>query len=721
MKNILILFFIVISIKSNAIIQMRNWTLPPNKVKMEWGQTPVVTTLPGSSTAQYKAANGVYDENNNLLFYVVDGDIRNATGVSLASVGSNTLKEVVLVPVPGTCRQYYVIIARATAMTTIELYRAIVDCSSGTATLSSGWTLFATQSGNGCGLAASKIISGSGSSAIRYLYAVSNAQLLRYTISSTGIGSVLNMSGGGVSTLSNSQCMPTEAELNFEGNKFAWGSTSASDGKVYEVNTSPPYTLTTYILPKGIASSPDQQISGIEYDGSNNIWVSARSGTSGNYGIYKILTGSASTPTLISGTSNYDNTQLELSIYGMIHAVSNSGTFGYIDPATNSFSTTTLNIPITLTSNLNASPLPGFAYSLPDQIDNENYAYFNGIPEANPAFLINTATTTNVCSSPQNVYNCVPIAFTNQSTNATSYTLQVNSMDANCNNISGAGYLTYSSGSTTTLPTDLRAMPGTNGTWLANNPGRYRVTLTASNGCTSKSTVALIQVNAAPTAAVASLQINNPVTGVPCYSNNAGAPCTLCTGAPTMNLASSTGTVTYYKKTVERLISGTWSIVYGPVTTSTPSGVSSLTSVYVTDVSFSYVVGGQYRVSVEVGNDCGSNTKTCYFTAVSCKTDGAEFTAIAEEASIDVKNSVSVYPNPSAHNSLLAVSLSKEATVSAFVTDLQGRRVLEISPSTLLNKGTNELPIPSSALASGAYIYYVSIDNQTTSGKLIKQ
>lgn len=716
-----------------AIYQMRNWTLPPNKVQMNFGSTPVVTTLPGSSTTPYKAANGVYDENNNMLFYVVDGNIINAAGTSIASLGSNTLKEIVLVPVPGTCKQYYVIMARATPPVSIELYRAIVDCSSGSAVISSNWTIFATQVGNGCGLAATKIISGEGSAAIRYLYAVSGGALKRYTITNTGIGSVLDMSSGGVNTLSNSQCKPSEAELNFDGSKFAWGSYTETDSKVYEVSTAPPYTMTVYVLSP---NPKDQRISGLEYDGSNNIWVSASSITTLSNGIYKIITSGSPSSVLISGTSNYNNTQLELSIYGLIHAISNSGTFGYIDPASNSFSTTALNIPIVLNSNvgLTSISLSG-PYSLPDQIDNEEYAYFNGIKEAQPSFQVNGINSSNVCPNPQGVFNCVPIAITNTSANATSYVLQVQSLDANCNPISGAGYLNYNSGTITTLPTDLRAMPGANGNWLATNSGRYIITLTASNGCTSRSTVARLQVNGTPTAVTSCFKYRNSTTcNVPGVSG--GATCataiSVCTNSPKISGDCSGG----------QFVNGSYDLVVDEysacgtfvknVINSTLNPLNSTADLVCLNLndftpSFNYfstnTVGYKYSVTLTIRNVCSSSTSTSWFTDNfgGCKTDDEELTTSLNEDELSIVNTdIRFYPNPTNENAIIEFSTKGNDQVSLAILDIQGRVVLSMKNNAYYPIGLNKINLSTAGLASGAYTYLLKIADKSHRGKFVK-
>ena len=143
------------------------------------------------------------------------------------------------------------------------------------------------------------------------------------------------------------------------------------------------------------------------------------------------------------------------------------------------------------------------------------------------------------------------------------------------------------------------------------------------NTCNGTESVkqSLVHINSAPSIPVSGFSINNPVTGIPCYSNSSSSPCTLCTGSPTMNVTSSTGIILYYSKLVEQNISGTWTTVYNSGNVGTISGVTGLTGLYVTYNGFSWIVGGSYRVTFTVGNQCGHDAKICYFTAVSCSTN----------------------------------------------------------------------------------------------------
>lgn len=116
MKNIRINLTIIALVLTltNSFAQMIHWTTPPYKINTT-PTTPTATALPGLAGA-YSVANGAYDENGNLLFYVRDYGIYGPTGNSVGVLAfSNTQvcneeydilsSGVSIVPIPGTCRQ----------------------------------------------------------------------------------------------------------------------------------------------------------------------------------------------------------------------------------------------------------------------------------------------------------------------------------------------------------------------------------------------------------------------------------------------------------------------------------------------------------------------------------------------------------------------------------------------------------------------------------------
>lgn len=734
-KTATLAFIFAMSIvNAMAFTQMRNWVILPNRIQLIYGSNPQVNSISGASSAQYKAANGVFDENNNLLFYVRDGEVYDASSNYIGwVVGSNPLKEVVIVPVPGQCKKYYVIVAEFSGFAIAKIYYSTVDANSGTITMTSPVLLATFNGSEACGMAASKIISGSGSSAIRYLYCITLNKFSRFTISSSGIGSKTNLTPSGLSSLTHQEFYPSEAELNHAGTRFAWGShTFANSGKVYEITTSSPTLITHTLTIQSPCTTANHSISGLEYDANGNLWVSATSSCTNNKGLYKIVTSTSTSTYLGSSTQNYDFTQLELTNYDRIFGVSNSGSFGYINPSNNTFSTSTYSIPVTIVSNAVASTIAGI-YSLPDQIDGESYFYYVGVAPALADFKINNVVPNTNCGSIQSLYNCNAIAFSNLSTGATSYVLEVNSMNASC---SLNGVYNYNSGTITTLPTDLRNMPGTGGTYLASNTGRFRVHLTATNGCVTTTKTGYILVNGTPTTVTSCFKFANNTTcsgsGVSGSATCASAT-VVCMNNPKIKADCSGG----------QFVQGSFDIVIDEYNNSCVfiqnvgnslnnplASTADLVCLSLNDFTTTpgYFYGNpssrRYRVRLTIRNVCSDNTSEAWFidNLGSCKTswdDETETTTGIEDAE-ETEQSVSLFPNPSAGGATLQFNIPSESKATAYLYDLQGSVAAVLFENRMFGKGTHNVEIQDEQLALGIYIYNLIINEQSFKGKFVK-
>lgn len=118
---------------------------------MQYGNTtPSVTSITGAPNNTYIVANGAYDENNNLLFYVIDDTLKDASSNYVGMISNYaTLKEIVIVSVPGECRKYYVIVGHPVPLASSEILVSVVDCSSGSPSILSGPTQAALFNGGG--------------------------------------------------------------------------------------------------------------------------------------------------------------------------------------------------------------------------------------------------------------------------------------------------------------------------------------------------------------------------------------------------------------------------------------------------------------------------------------------------------------------------------------------------------------------------------------------
>lgn len=268
---------------------------------------------------------------------------------------------------------------------------------------------------------------------------------------------------------------------------------------------------------------------------------------------------------------------------------------------------------------------------------------------------------------------------------------------------------------------DLKNWPSTVMGASANVGKYYLITMKVKNGCNGSESVkqGLVHINGAPSVPNSALTISNPVTGIPCFSDNPSSPCTMCTGSATMNISNSTGFIFYYRKFVERNISGTWTTVYDSGNQATFTGVSGLTSLYITYNGFTWVNGGQYRVTLTVGNQCGHDEAVSYFTVASCKTD---------DVALDVKDTdegfaaLNVYPNPTTGNVIVYSSLKDAETVSMELYNHIGSRVAVLQNNVALQAGDNFTELELSNYASGVYVIVATnAAGQRKSVKIIKQ
>src|SRR5688572_21722568 len=70
--------------------QMNNFVMPPHKSIVKTNPTSIVPLYSGApSAASYGVANGVYDVNDVLLFYVKDRNIYDRSGQLVGPLGVN--------------------------------------------------------------------------------------------------------------------------------------------------------------------------------------------------------------------------------------------------------------------------------------------------------------------------------------------------------------------------------------------------------------------------------------------------------------------------------------------------------------------------------------------------------------------------------------------------------------------------------------------------------
>ena len=133
---------------------------------------------------------------------------------------------------------------------------------------------------------------------------------------------------------------------------------------------------------------------------------------------------------------------------------------------------------------------------------------------------------------------------------------------------------------------------------------------------------------------------------------------------------------------------------------STTNDVSTLES-----PTYIYPVNGSYTVTLIATNSCGSDTISNTFNIDS-------YTGLSN---IFVANNISLYPNPTANNSVLSFNNMKSSILNIYVSDLTGKVVKSIANSNF-NKGENKIAFSVNDLASGLYL--ININNGVNTQQL---
>jgi len=167
----------------------KEWLISPHSVDFD-STPPVVSILPNQSPYEYTDSNGAFDDEGNLLFYIIDAQVYNNTsnfvGLLLEANSGYSLpiRETNIVPVPGNNNQFYVIYSFGRAYEGQDLLYATIDCSGNNCSILNNANLLSHYVyGNNNGVAVSRLFSDN----TRRMYLASNDYIKRFEIRSTGI------------------------------------------------------------------------------------------------------------------------------------------------------------------------------------------------------------------------------------------------------------------------------------------------------------------------------------------------------------------------------------------------------------------------------------------------------------------------------------------------------------------------------------------------------
>ncbi|MBX9851536.1 MAG: T9SS type A sorting domain-containing protein [Cytophagaceae bacterium] len=384
----------------------------------------------------------------------------------------------------------------------------------------------------------------------------------------------------------------------------------------------------------------------------------------------------------------------------------------------------------TIYSTASSGPMNFGLYRLPDQVDGENYYSFRGVDVA--VISANTINgQANANPSWNSFYNCVAI---NQSVTATGSQGRIilTKVDASKNPIVGGGaYSATTTWSTiASLSADLRTFSGTSNE-LQNNNGYYKLEVQVKNSCdVITSVIWWLQINAAPTAASITLTLNDYATvGVPDAPVQTAPGLALGIYSGSFNLNNSTGTVTFWQIQIDEVTNtGAFVRTILPTATFNVSGVSGLTAVNFNTLNIPAIgapvnwaggtgffankaFGFYYKMTMTVGNDCGSSSNWSY-VKYDCFCKMGQFIA-----SNDNGKFVTTYPNP--FDRQLTVNVPDGDIVKFSIINPLGSVLYEREFSGSETTG-GVVQVETAELPRGAYIYKMEANGESVTGQIIK-
>jgi hypothetical protein len=415
----LLLLNLVSDFVSAQTTQMKRWYISPFDVNVEFGQIVTSNPVAGRPTA-VGVANGIYDRLHNLIFYVSDGNVFDPNNTYLGPIQPHvTSAEIAIVPFgdnDGCTLDSYNIFTMSkgndgNGNDILFLVQSVVNRLTGQLLTGNNpidaFTYIPNQNfGVETGALAVGPILPNGD---RFLYYSAASGTLNSTEgvirrvaihpngtvgpASTIFPDNFNLQNPALGTM----LFTAELDLSPDGEWLAWGRVhgSALPGEryyfiqLYTPSTAPtpadignyvPYTITGFDIVPPAAGNTADGARGVEFyrnptTGNLQLFVGA-----GSSGIYSVDVPGLSTFRQISGSGNFGFSQLELANNQQIYASSTSGAVAAIDPMFNAIVTPPINPSFTINNPLPNNhppriqlPIGPFFYTLPDQIDGENY------------------------------------------------------------------------------------------------------------------------------------------------------------------------------------------------------------------------------------------------------------------------------------------------------------------------------------------------------------
>lgn len=394
--------------------------------------------------------------------------------------------------------------------------------------------------------------------------------------------------------------------------------------------------------------------------------------------------------------------------------------------------------------------------------------HFKYVIPSNPTagFTINNTAVPATCTSPLQIYNCPSYTTTLSNTSnadATQFNIELQQSSSSC----GTYTSVYNSGYLSTFPTDLKNLPGTNGTYLQTNPGFYKIILTTKNACGTVCTTPqtgyfnianppssqnVTVVTKATTKSGQTITIGGCIVPqLTQYNYLDGTP--TCGGAngynfamehanvsnandignqTTTNVSVGTGSSSYNVEFLLDKWTGTaWqSMNYVPGTGDIVAGATGTTTQQLAylpednaanpnyDAILNATAGTIFRITTKVSNACGVYTNTQIIKKNTASLKRTANTVVHQEDKESNRNAFTVYPNPFKDKLSIALMPLKDDTYKTIeILDVNGKVIY----TRFINADESFVEIDTHALPSGLFVYRVISENTMQTGKIIKE
>jgi hypothetical protein len=717
-----------------AFPQMRSWMFSPNRLDFQVGAAPSVNAVSGA-TGTNEPTYAAFDEANQPIFYAKRVSDPFGTGEynltvfagngtpGVNAAGDNVIgsvpvpgvsgarykeigNEVAIVPVPGACRQFYLIYMFSSGGSYMALASNIINCSGAVPQIGATNLIYnLTNSAEEGALAVSRENNGT-----RYIYSLAYGGIRRTPLTSSGFGAtVLDVATNAVAT---------EMDLSPDGTRLAFGAFKYPTG-LFDAQVNTTTGVVSSLQVRQAPGTLNKQMFGVEFspDGSKIYYSGGDAFTTDPNAVTGIwqLTLATSQLQLLPNTRGYDTSMIETGYDGLLYTVSDfkaAPGAGRLLTINTSNGTTALS-PITTVFDVQGKNV----IILPDQIDGEDYTYlFSTAAPTIGALAVSgqTLIQSTASSARVNVFGCSAIPLTAPTTNVAAY--QVTLTQTTSTGVLQPTVYQYTTGSLSTLPSDIRTLDNSH---LTSFPGYYQIKVIALNTCGNQvQRIGYIRyANAVASASNFRFMTGQSGAALQVPGNASSSPTSVGAvgGGIDFSQINAVGSFGSYQIRIEDL-SGNLVADTGPLNATGNTAPYTFRDIVfeTTGLSnyFDTRLNQTFRVILTLrGGTCASSAIAGYFRPT---------TTAYRSAPVTLAPAV-LAPNPLENRrGTLTYDLPSEQTVQIVLLDgLSGKQVRVLQAPAKQAAGQHSINVDAEGLRSGLYLYKIVSDNQSQTGRVM--